>query len=164
MQKPIILARPLDAVRALASAMLPLAMVLAAMPAASAGHTAPDLLDCHGTSPLDNECHDDVAVRYEGHALYQWGTLGYVGRLNVTLQQPIPALGITVRETYSCDHLGLEGVLEPVCTGPHMSPTWWPALVPGLLVTLRCRTFPTPGVLPGVGPGPWGLWACAVDL
>lgn len=118
-------------------------------------------LGCGALAPFDNECVDPDPVEYDGHATYTAATLGYVGRVNITLEQRIPWLpGLTVRQTVSCDSLG---VGDPACGEPFITPSWWPFLLRDIPVTLRCRTWPMPG-LPAVQPGPWGPWGCSVAL
>lgn len=139
-----------------------LMVTMAGLPLAGAGHL--EELGCGGLSPFANECTDTDGEDYGGHWVAETATLGYIGRINISLLQWIPWFQITVRETVTCDYLPLhiEDVVEPVCTGPFRSPSWWPGLIPGLPVTLRCRAYPHGGIPAEVPPsGPWG---CTADL
>lgn len=141
---------------------VPLVLLLAGQPA---GATHVGQLGCGDLAPFSNECVDPEGLTYGGHDLFGWAFLGFTGRIDSTLEQRIPWLGLTVRKTVSCEFLMLEvpGLSVPTCTGPTMSPSWWPSLIPGLPVSLRCRAWPM-GLAGPVSAGPWGPWGCSVAL
>lgn len=137
-------------------------MLLAAPPAAG---SSTEELGCGSLAPAGNECVDPDRPPWRGEAEPGIAILGFVGRLDLILEQFNPRLGITVRNTWVCEAVLFEAPpwWTPACTGPTISPAWAPPFVEGLPVTLRCRTWPLDVASP-MTAGPWGPWGCSMEV